>query len=214
MIAVIRSSDDTAQARQRLMQVFDLTEIQTNYILEMQLRRLTKYSRIELEQERDTLERQIAELTAILESDELLRDTVSQELADVAKQFATPRRTVLLESAGVAVSAAVPLEVSDDPCWVLLSSTGLLARTSSDEPLPTGGPRAKHDVITSAVRTTARGDLGAVTSGGRLVRLSALDLPALPPTANAPNLAGGAPLAEFVALEPGEKVLALDDASR
>ncbi len=209
VIAVIRSSDDTAQARQRLMQVFDLTEIQTNYILEMQLRRLTKYSRIELEQERDTLERQIAELTAILESDELLRDTVSQELADVAKQFATPRRTVLLESAGVAVSAAVPLEVSDDPCWVLLSSTGLLARTSSDEPLPTGGPRAKHDVITSAVRTTARGDLGAVTSGGRLVRLSALDLPALPPTANAPNLAGGAPLAEFVALEPGEKVLAL-----
>ncbi len=209
VIAVIRSSDDTAQARQRLMQVFDLTEVQTNYILDMQLRRLTKFSRIELEQERETLERQIAELTAILESDELMRDTVSRELADVAKQFATPRRTVLLESAGVAVSAAVPLEVTDDPCWVLLSSTGLLARTSNDDPLPADGPRAKHDVIMSAVRTTARGDLGVITSAGRLGRLSALDLPALPPTANAPNLAGGAPLAEFVALEPGERVIAL-----
>ena len=60
---------------------------------------------------------------------------VSDELAEVAKQFGTPRRTVLLESAGAPGRTAVPLEVADDPCWVLLSSTGLLARTSDDEPL-------------------------------------------------------------------------------
>ena len=65
------------------------------------------------------------------------------ELAEVAKQFGTPRRTVLLESAGAPTTTAVPLEVSDDPCWVLLSSTGLLARTLDRRPAarPTGrGP--------------------------------------------------------------------------
>src|SRR4029453_1293379 len=73
----------------------------------------------------------------------------------------------------------------------------------------TGQTRAKHDAIVSAVRTTARGQFGLVTSAGRLVRMEALDLPAVPTTANAPNLQGGAPLAEFVSLESGERGLAL-----
>jgi DNA gyrase subunit A len=212
VIAVIRSSDDTAAARARLMEVFDLSEIQANDILELPLRRLTKFSRIELEKERDELTREIAELTAILESDELLRGVVSDELADVAKKFGTPRRTVLLESAGMP-AAAVPLEVTDDPCLVLLSATGLLARTTSEEALPTGGDRARHDVIASAVAATARGEVGAVTSFGRMLRLSVLELPALPPTAGAPSLAGGAPVSEFLDLEKNEKVLALSTLS-
>src|SRR5690348_8124698 len=212
VIAVIRSSDDTAAARARLMEVFDLSEIQANDILELPLRRLTKFSRIELEKERDELTREIAELTAILESDELLRGVVSDELADVAKKFGTPRRTVLLESAGMP-AAAVPLEVTDDPCLVLLSATGLLARATSEEALPTGGDRARHDVIASAVAATARGEVGAVTSFGRMLRLSVLELPALPPTAGAPSLAGGAPVSEFLDLEKNEKVLALSTLS-
>jgi DNA gyrase subunit A len=194
------------------MEVFDLSEIQANDILELPLRRLTKFSRIELEKERDELTREIAELTAILESDELLRGVVSDELADVAKKFGTPRRTVLLESAGMP-AAAVPLEVTDDPCLVLLSATGLLARTTSEEALPTGGDRARHDVIASAVAATARGEVGAVTSFGRMLRLSVLELPALPPTAGAPSLAGGAPVSEFLDLEKNEKVLALSTLS-
>jgi DNA gyrase subunit A len=84
VIAVIRSSDDAAAARARLMEVFDLTEIQANDILELPLRRLTKFSRIELEKERDDLTREIAELTAILDSDDLLRTVVSDELAAVS----------------------------------------------------------------------------------------------------------------------------------
>ncbi|HET9901179.1 MAG TPA: DNA topoisomerase IV subunit A [Actinomycetes bacterium] len=209
VIAVIRSSDDTAQARERLMQVFDLSDVQTTYILDMPLRRLTKFSRIELEQERETLQREIAELTEILESEELLRRTVSDELAAVAKKFGTPRRTVLLESAGQPAAAAVSLEVSDDPCWVLLSSTGLLARTMTDDPIPAEGARARHDVVVSAVRGTARGTVGVVTSAGRMLRLDVLDLPALPPTATAPSLSGGAPVAEFLALDTNERVRGL-----
>ncbi len=211
VISLIRSSDDAAQAKERLIQVFDLSELQATYILDMPLRRLTKFSRIELETERDELQRTIAELTALLDDEGMLRQTVSDELAEVAKRFATPRRTVLLESAGqpAAAAAATPLEVPDDPCFVLLSSSGLLARTTTDDPLPPAGPRANHDVVTSIVRTTARGEIGLVTSVGRLVRLSVLDLPALPPTSAAPTLAGGVPLGALLDLGAGEKALCL-----
>jgi DNA gyrase subunit A len=213
VIAVIRGSDDTAQARERLIGVFDLSQVQAEYILEMPLRRLTKFSKLELDKEKAQLEETIGELTALLESDVLLRAAVSDELADVARRFGTPRRTVLLESAGTGVvtSKAAPLEVTDDPCFVLLSSTGLLARTTSAQPLPAPDPaaRAAHDVVVACVPATARGEVAAVTSTGRMIRLPVLDMPALPPTSSAPSLSGGAPLAEFVALGKGETVVTL-----
>ncbi|MEU6298837.1 DNA gyrase/topoisomerase IV subunit A [Streptomyces erythrochromogenes] len=211
VIRLIRDSENSAQAKARLMERFSLSETQTQYILDTPLRRLTKFDRLELESERDRLTGEIDELTGILESDNELRKLVSAELAAVAKKFGTERRTVLLESAGTAV-AAVPLEVADDPCRVLLSSTGLLARTANGEPLPQdeGGGRAKHDLIVSQVAATARADVGVVTSTGRLLRLSVIDLPQLPDTHAAPNLAGGAPVSEFLSgLEADEKVVCL-----
>ncbi|MFF7341316.1 DNA topoisomerase (ATP-hydrolyzing) subunit A [Streptomyces sp. NPDC008163] len=216
VIRLIRSSDNSAQAKERLMERFSLSEIQTQYILDTPLRRLTRFDRIELESERDRLDAEIAELTTILESDTELRKLVSAELAAVAKKFGTARRTVLLESAGSQV-ASVPLEVADDPCRVLLSSTGLLARTVNDEPIVVGdGKRSKHDVIVSAVAATARGDVGVVTSSGRLLRLAVIDLPQLPDTHAAPNLSGGATVGEFLTLEADEEVVCLttlDEAS-
>ena len=227
VIQVIRASEDAAQAKERLMSVFDLSEIQAQYILDTPLRRLTRYDRLELERERETLQREIAELTAVLESEARLRDMVSAELASVAERFATPRRTVLLEGSGATRTAAVPLEVADDPCLVLLSSTGLVARaaTTATERTPPGalpyaqelassgtapaGPRTAHDVIVSAVPTTARGSVAMVTSLGRLIRLGVLEIPALPPSAHSPALAGGAPVSEFVGLEAGETVVGL-----
>jgi DNA gyrase subunit A len=209
VIQLIRSSDNAAEAKDRLMGVFDLTDLQATYILDMPLRRLTKYSRLELEQEKAELEERIAGLDAILADDAMLRSVVADELAEVAKAYGTPRRTVLLESAGQPVSAGTPLEVADDPCFVFLSSSGLLARTSDTEPPGTGGGRTKHDVVVSAVRATARGQVGALTSRGRLVKLDVLDLPTLPGTANHPHLQGGAPVSEFLSLDGGERVLAL-----
>ncbi|HRI96090.1 MAG TPA: DNA topoisomerase IV subunit A, partial [Nocardioides sp.] len=210
VIQVIRGSDDSGAARERLISVFDLSEAQATYILDMQLRRLTRFSRIELEKEQETLRREIEELEAILADEALLKKVVSDELAEVAKTYGTPRRTVLLESAGTTVTAAAaPLEVADDPCFAFLSSSGLLARTSSAEPVGVGEARANHDVVVSAVPTTARGEVGLVTSRGRLVKLSVLDLPALPASANDPNLQGGYPLSELVQLEAGERALAL-----
>ncbi|WP_203182878.1 DNA gyrase/topoisomerase IV subunit A [Streptomyces pratensis] len=210
VIRLIRDSDNSAQAKERLMERFSLSEIQTQYILDTPLRRLTRFDRIELETERDKLTEEIAQLTAILESDAELRKLVSSELAAVAKKFGTDRRTVLLESAGSQV-ASVPLEVADDPCQVLLSSTGLLARTANAEPVAQAedARRTKHDAIVSAVAATARGDVGAVTSTGRLLRLSVIDLPQLPDTHSAPNLSGGAQISEFLTLEADEDLVCL-----
>ncbi|MEV3906961.1 MULTISPECIES: DNA gyrase/topoisomerase IV subunit A [Streptomyces] len=211
VIRIIRSSDNSAQAKERLIERFSLSEIQTQYILDTPLRRLTRFDRIELESEKDRLNAEIAELTRILESDAELRKLVSAELAAVAKKYGTERRTVLLEAGATAPVTAVPLQVADDPCRVLLSSTGLLARTSNGEPFPEDADarRSKHDVIVSAVPATARGEIGAVTSSGRLLRLNVIDLPQLPDTAAAPNLAGGAPLSEFLSLEDDETLVCL-----
>ncbi|WP_374929352.1 DNA topoisomerase (ATP-hydrolyzing) subunit A [Kytococcus sedentarius] len=219
VIQLIRSSEDTAEARTRLMQVFDLSELQANYILELQLRRLTKFSRIELETERDDLQRAISELQAILADEALLRRVVSDELAAVAKEHATPRRTVLLESeAAAAMTPAAPLEVADDPVTVVLSATGLVARVPRGEDTPSvltrgdvraaDAGRVDHDALASVVASTARGTVGLVTSTGRLVRLSVVDLPALPGS-DSLGMTGGAPLAAFTELAGGERPLAL-----
>jgi len=213
VIQVIRASDDAAIAKARLMDVFDLSDPQATYILDLQLRRLTKFSRVELENEKAELERQIEALRAILGDEKLLLKTVSNELAEVAKAHGTPRRTVLLESAGTPISAATPLELTDDPCWVLLSSTGLMARTTTIETLPGEGARHKHDVVTAAVQTTIRGHVALVTSGGRMIRLAALDLPILPPSNGTPSLSGGAPLAAFADLPRDEQPLILTSLS-
>ncbi|ARF57831.1 DNA gyrase/topoisomerase IV subunit A [Streptomyces gilvosporeus] len=209
VIRLIRSSDNSAQAKERLIERFSLSDIQTQYILDTPLRRLTKFDRIELESERDRLQEEIEQLTRILESDAELRKLVSGELAAVAKKYGTERRTVLLESAGTTVGA-VPLEVADDPCRVLLSSTGLLARTVTGEvPFDAEAKRVKHDVIVSAVPATTRGEVGAVTSTGRLLRLAVIDLPQLPETATAPSLSGGAQISEFLALGDDEELICL-----
>ena len=210
VIQLIRSSENAEEARGRLMSVFDLTEVQANYILDMPLRRLTKFSKIELEKEKEDLERDIEFLDAVLADDKLLRKVVSDELGEVAKTYGTPRRTVLLESAGTtAVAASTPLEVPDDPCFALMSASGLLARTASADPVGSGGARTNHDVVVSAVATTARGEVGVLTSAGRLLRLGVLDLPAIPPSANDPNLQGGLPLSEVLSLGTDERALAL-----
>ena len=209
VIQVIRGSDNAAAAKDRLMSIFELSEAQADYILDMPLRRLTRFSRLELEKEKSELERTIEHLDAILADEKLLRKVVADELTDVAKEHGTPRRTVLLASAGSTVTAATPVEVADDPCYALLSSSGLLARTTSATTPGRGEGRANHDVVTSAVRTTARGEVGVLTSRGRLLRVSVLDMPELPDSANDPNLQGGYPLSEMLALGSDERALAL-----
>jgi len=286
VIAVIRTSDDSAEAKRRLCQVFDLSEVQAQYILDTPLRRLTRFDKLELEREQETLRAEIAGLTEILDHEDVLRNLVSGEMADVAKKFGTPRRTVLME-AGAAVAAAVPLEVTDDPCLVVLSQTGLLARVPLENQAEAereraasatpdlfsaaddaaGAPAARRgqartaggaasvtgaapsagtvtaagggaaavagitaaDLVACALVTTVRATIGAVTSAGRMIKFSVLEVPAIATTTGAgpangtgtaaaapglgapvAGLSGGHPVEEFVpGLAHGETVLAL-----
>ncbi len=214
VIQVIRNSDDTAAARTRLMEIFDLSEIQTNYILEMPLRRLTKFSRIELDKEADQLRSTIEELEGLLADEASLRALVSTELAHVSSAHSSPRRTLLLEATGVTqVRASTSLEIPDENCVVLLSSTGLIARTASISTEPSAGfdasPRTSHDVVISAARGTSRGELGILTSLGKVHRISVVDIPAIPPTTGVPGLSGGAPIGAFLSLEREESPIAI-----
>lgn len=223
VIQIIRSSDEAAAARERLMAIYDLSEVQANHILELRLRQLTKYSRIELEKEQDELRRAIEALETILNSETLLRNLVSTELGEVADKHATERRTILLEAeaASPVASAAAPatggknakptmaLEIADDPCWVILSASGQLARTADRNPLTESGPRTKHDVFQSVIGTTARAEIAAVTSLGRMVRVQVMDMPVLPSASGLPNLTGGVPSKEFITLLKGESLVSL-----
>ncbi|MDP4013937.1 MAG: DNA topoisomerase (ATP-hydrolyzing) [Candidatus Nanopelagicales bacterium] len=209
VIAIIRGSDDTAQARHRLMAAFELSDEQTTYILDMPLRRLTKFSRLELETEASDLRGRIEELDAVLGDEKRLRALVAAELTAVADKHANPRRTVLLESEGGVAEPEAPLEVADAPCWVLLSNTGTLARTSGAEPPGRDGPRASHDCIVSAARASTRGHVGLVTSDGFVHRLPVIELPGLPATDGAPTLAGGVPLGALLDLSGSSRPVGL-----
>ncbi len=218
VIQVIRTSDDTDQARHRLQDVFDLSQLQAEYILELRLRRLTKFSRIELEAERDKLQAEIAELEELLGSEARIRALVSEELEQVAELYGTPRRTLLTEAKALPAGAsrkavAASLEHADVPCRVFLSVTGRIARVDrpeGEETLAITVParRSKHDAVASTLDTTSRTEIGAITSKGRLVRFSPLDLPTL--SANSVQLGAGVRIADYLALsDRAERVLAI-----
>lgn len=268
VIQVIRSSDDAEAAKTKLIAVFDLDEIQAQYILDLRLRRLTKMSRIELEAERDDLKRRIEELERILASDEALDGVVIDEMDDAVAKYDTPRRTVLLDedeegnltpvvahgddgvsanamaaaraaatvsSAAADVAAAAKaakkagdenatasaLQIDDEPCAVMLSATGLIARTSEDaverwENRSASDGRAKDDQIVSMFRTSTRSSYGLVTSAGRLVLAHVVELPKV--SADGPlSVTGGVKAEELLGMtentDPirGERVIAAID---
>jgi DNA gyrase subunit A len=175
VIDVIRTSDTAEVARARLMTVFDLSELQADHILELRLRRLTRFSVIELETEADQLRREIEELSALLSSSELLRSTVARELEAVAEKYGDARRTQLIDSAGVAVVTRAKVEVqelSDDPVSVHLTRSGAVFRSLIDVDRESG---------TKLFDSSMRSDIGFVLSDGRAVRVHVSDLPAYNP---------------------------------
>ena len=228
VIQLIRQSDDTEQARLRLMDVFELSQLQADYILELRLRRLTKFSRVELEAEADALRKEIAALQLILSTPENLINVVAAELADVSRELGTPRRTVLSTStvatpAQVRASANVSLEIADSPAHVLLSRSGRIVRADHAESADTaanasvdglaelsqGTHRTAHDAIASLVPCTRRGEFGVLTSLGRLIIVSPVGLPGVPATSV--SMAAGVKVDDYVDLDRGEKVIGLVD---
>ncbi|HEV7977371.1 DNA topoisomerase IV subunit A [Amycolatopsis sp.] len=217
VIKLIRESENAQAAKDGLMTRFSLSEIQATYILDTPLRRLTKYDRIELESEQDKLRGEIAELTKILEDQSVLKKLVSTELAKVAKDFPSERRTALIDGDLKEVLAASqpagPLEVADDPCQVILSATGLVARTAAESEeaseVRRRNGRVKHDAVAAVVHSTARGQILLVTNKGRAFKTDVLPLPVLPDQAGTVSLRGGMAARELVPLDKGEKVIGI-----
>lgn len=213
VIQVIRSSDDSDEARSRLRQVFDLSEPQAEYILELRLRRLTKFSRIDLEAERDKLQAEIAELRELLGSEQLLRAQVAHELDAASAAYGTPRRTMLLNAAPPKPRSSktpVDLQIANSPTVVVLSTTGRAVRVdlTDDQVLQPAARRSKHDAVLAVLRTTTRAEIGAVTSAGRVLRFSPVDLPSVP--SSSVHLSAGVALRDYIGLlDKSERVVAL-----
>lgn len=229
VIQVIRSSEDAETAKSKLISVFDLDEIQAQYILDLRLRRLTKMSRIELEGEKNDLLQKIDELNEILSSASQLDKVVIAEMDYAVKQWDTPRRTILLDEqedgsftpvctknskevnpdsamdaviaanqltnaqADVAAAASAArksgdtdatsaaLQLSDEPCAVALSTSGLIARTSV-ETFNRWQAHSSNIFDTPCLNvftTTTRATYALITSAGRLVIAHVADLPLL-----------------------------------
>ncbi|MDO5747112.1 MAG: DNA topoisomerase IV subunit A [Actinomycetaceae bacterium] len=219
VIHIVRSSEDSSEAKQRLMTVFDLSELQAEHILSLRLRRLTKLARIELESERDELARTIDYLNDLLAHEEKRKDVVREEMQAVAARHAWPRRTILQETSATLPTVAqglpdapaaastspsakrgatAPLEIPDEPCQVLLSSSGLVARMVGHDTIPSTGERGPHDALRSIVDTSTRSTIGAIDTHGFIHRLDVVDLPSLPRTATRPSLNGCLPVMAFL----------------
>ncbi|WP_279106878.1 DNA gyrase/topoisomerase IV subunit A [Mobiluncus curtisii] len=226
VIEVIRTSDDSAAARQRLMTVFDLSEAQAEFILELRLRRLTKFSRLELEAEADELRQAIAELEQILASTEKLHDVVRSDMRQTAARLSTPRRTVLLEEDGSAVAASkdaalpvlgamtvsdVPLEVPDVPCRIVLGADGRAIRLANTGPV--NRLEGFNSTIAGSILTHTRGSFGVVTSSGFVVRLDVLSLPPGEKSSLADSAAGASSAAAASSTETADIELNLSESA-
>ncbi|GAA1597144.1 DNA gyrase/topoisomerase IV subunit A [Actinoplanes couchii] len=217
VVALIRASDDAAAAKTGLMTEFGLSDIQASYILDTPLRRLTRFDRIELETEQERLRGEIAELSRILDDEAVLKKVVSDELAAVTKEFGARRRTTLIDGDLKEVLAASvpagPLEVADDPCQVILSASGLIARTAAESEESTEATsrsgRTKHDAVRAIIHSTARGRILLVTNLGRAFKTDVLTLPVLPDQSGTVSLRGGMSASEVVPLNKGEKVVGM-----
>lgn len=214
VIQIIRSSENAEEARTRLMMAFDLSEIQAQHILDLRLRRLTKFSTLELETEKRELTDEIERLARLLASEVLLREAVATDLTAVAEEVASPRRTVLLDSEGADPITSVDpaaLEIADDPCVVVLTPDGRLCRIAGDEPPAT--PRTDSDIWLSWAPTTARGMVNVVTVDGMAHSVRVETLPGIARSDLAQTLAGSVPFAEISGVQETAVGLYADQAN-
>lgn len=218
VVKTIRASKDTSEARAALIAKFALSDIQAGHILDMPLRRLVSLEVESLRGEHAELEKAIEGFRKILAEDSELRKVVDRELAAVADSAGSARRTTLMdgdlkEVLAAAAEAAAPVQVADDPCQVILSSTGLLARTAaaSEEAADVRAKRgrAKHDAIAAVVSTTVRSQVLVITSKGRGIKLDVLSLPSLPNAAGTVSVAGGMPTRELAGIASDEYVVTI-----
>jgi DNA gyrase subunit A len=213
VIALIRSSPSAEEALGGLMGLLDIDEVQARAILDMQLRRLAALERQKIIDDLAEIEAEIAELTAILASDERQRTIVSEELAGIVERFGDERRTQI-----VAAEGEMSMEdlIAQEDVVVTLTHDGYAKRTKSDlyRSQHRGGRGVRgaqlreDDLVEHLFVTTTHHWILFFTTIGRVYRIKAYELP------EAGRDGRGQHVANLLALQPEERVaqvLALRD---
>ena len=211
IIKLIRGSDDAASAKEALMgKKFGFTERQAIDILDMQLRQLTRLSRIDLETEQKEVLARIKELQAILNSDVKLRAVISKEMTAVRDAFATPRVCQITHDVG---ELGVEDLVEDRELVIVMTEAQYIKAVSADSFRTQGrggrgvsGAKLKtDDIVRNVIFTTTHAYLLFFSNRGRVYRLRALEIPERERTAK------GIPIVNLLPLQPGETIQAIID---
>ena len=211
VIAAIRSSEDRAAARSLLMgEPFEFSEVQTNHILDMQLGRLTRLGREQIEEKVDDLAELITELEKILSDEREVRDLIIEELSSIREEFANDRRTELAVDPGEFVIEDL---IDDEDLVVTLTAGGYVKTVSTDEFKRQGrggrgvaGASLKdEDIVTTILHTSAHAYLLFFTNFGKVYRRKAHQIPTMSRTAR------GTAIVNLLQLDGEEKVAAVID---
>ena len=211
IIALIRSSDDAATARVGLMAApFEFSEIQANDILDMQLRQLTRLSRIDLQTELDDVRASIIDLQEILDNPERLNNVIREEITAIREEFATPRVCQLTYDDGeMSIEDLV-----DDKELVIVMTQAQYVKAVEATSFKTqgrggrgvsGGKLKVDDIVRHVIFTTAHAHLLFFSNRGKVYRLRALDIPERERTAK------GMPIVNLLPLQADEKIQAIID---
>ncbi|CAN5352135.1 MAG: DNA gyrase subunit A [Acidimicrobiia bacterium] len=210
VVAIIRGSADTDEAKATLIERFDLSDIQANHILDMPLRRLTALETDKLRQEHAELMALIAELEAILASEERQRAVVAEELTAIGEKFADRRRSRIVTDEG---DMSLEDLIADEDLVVSITAGGyvkaVLARAYKTQGRGGRGVRGtalrQDDVVSHVLHTTAHAYLLVFTNRGKVYRIRSHQLPRKDRTAK------GVLVQSVLPLEPNEVVEALID---
>ncbi len=211
IIKLIRASEDAASAKEALMgKKYGFTERQAIDILDMQLRQLTRLSRIDLETEQKDVLARIKELQAILNSDTKLRAVISKEMTAVRDAFATPRVCTITHDVG---ELGVEDLVDDKELVIVMTQAQYIKAVSADSFRTQGrggrgvsGAKMKtDDIVRNVIFTTTHAYLLFFSNRGRVYRLRALEIPERERTAK------GIPIVNLLPLQPGETIQAIID---
>ena len=211
IIQAIRTAEDRAGARQALMATpFDFSEIQANYILDMQLGRLTRLGRSELETEMLELRERIVGLEAILGDDVVLRTVIKSEMGAVREQFATPRKSIITFDPG---DLSLEDLIEDLEIVITFSKVGYIKAMPADTFRTQGrggrgiqGAKVRdEDYVTDIISTSAHAYLLFFSTRGRVYRLKAHEIPMKD------RAARGTAIVNLLPLAPNEKIQAIID---
>ncbi len=211
IITVIRGSADVDTARTALIaEPFSFSEVQANYILDMQLRRLTGLEGQKLREEHEELVGKIAELEAILADDGMLRGVIKEELGAIREEFGDDRRSQLVHDPG---EMDVLDLIDDEDLIVMLSKGGYIKAVKADTFRAqarggrgiAGAKLREEDFVEHLLTTTAHAYLLFFSNRGRVYRVRAHELPMLDRTAR------GTALVNLIPLVADERIQAVID---